>query len=97
VARLDGKSAVVIGGASGIDAAAACLFVAEGARVVITDVQSDRGNELAAGLGEHANFIPQDVTHATEWDEVIGGTEARFGTINVLINNVGMARTLKSD
>jgi NAD(P)-dependent dehydrogenase (short-subunit alcohol dehydrogenase family) len=51
------------------------------------------GNELAAGLGEHANFIPQGVTHATEWDEVIGGTEARFGTINVLSNNVGMAGT----
>lgn len=96
MARLDGKSAIVTGGASGIGAATTRLFIAEGAQVMITDVQTDRGNELAATLGEHASFMRHDVTRAAEWDEVIGATEAKFGKINVLINNAGIAGTFKA-
>ena len=70
MAQLEGKVAIITGGASGIGEAAARLFVAEGAKVLIADMQLERGADLAEELGENASFMrvevrPVSYTHLT--------------------------------
>ncbi|MFJ8996179.1 SDR family NAD(P)-dependent oxidoreductase [Streptomyces sp. NPDC102279] len=91
MSRLSGKVAVITGGASGIGAACARRFVAEGARVVITDIRREEGEKFAAELGDAARFVQQDVTQADGWDAVIARAEEDFGPIAVLVNNAGIA------
>ena len=76
--RLEGKIAIITGAAQGMGAEHARVFVAEGARVVLTDVQEAAGAALAAELG------------TTDWDTVIAATREAFGPANVLLNNAGM-------
>lgn len=90
MARLEGKIAIVTGAARGMGASHARLFVREGAKVVLTDTRVDAGGALAAELGDAAHFIEHDVTSAADWDRVVTGAEARFGPINVLVNNAGI-------
>ncbi len=87
--RLDGKVAIITGAAQGMGEAHARRFVAEGAKVVMTDVNDD-GAKLAAELGENARFINADVTSLTHWRRVVEETEATFGPVTVLINNAGI-------
>jgi 3alpha(or 20beta)-hydroxysteroid dehydrogenase len=88
--RLDGKVAVISGGARGQGAAEARLFVAEGARVVIGDVLDTEGKEVAAELGEAGHFVHLDVTDEASWQAAIGEAETRFGPVSVLVNNAGV-------
>lgn len=88
--RLDGKVAVISGGARGQGAGEARLFVAEGARVVIGDVLDAEGKEVAAELGDAGHFVHLDVTDEASWQSAIGEAEARFGPVNVLVNNAGV-------
>lgn len=88
--RVEGKVAVVTGGAQGMGAAHARLLAEHGARVVIADVSDDAGNELAAELGYDAAFVHLDVTDADQWRALVGATNAMFGPIDVLINNAGI-------
>jgi 3alpha(or 20beta)-hydroxysteroid dehydrogenase len=89
--RLDGKVAIITGGARGQGAAEARLFVAEGARVVIGDVLDDAGAEIADELGSDAAIYTHlDVTHEDQWHDVIALTEDRFGPVTVLVNNAGI-------
>ena len=88
--RLDGKVAIVTGAAQGMGEAHARAFIAEGARVVLTDVNVGAGTSLAAELGEAAHFVAHDVTREDDWAEVVAATEARFGRVTVLINNAGV-------
>jgi 3alpha(or 20beta)-hydroxysteroid dehydrogenase len=88
--RLKGKVAIVTGAAQGMGEAEARLFVAEGAKVVMTDVQEARGAAIARELGPNAHFIRHDVTDKAGWGKVIEETEAKFGLITVLINNAGI-------
>lgn len=88
--RLSGKVAIVTGAAQGMGEAEARLFVAEGAKVIMTDVQKDIGSKIAAELGPNALFIEQDVTRKDDWAQVVKEGEAKFGTINVLLNNAGI-------
>ncbi|AZI34913.1 putative oxidoreductase [Caenibius tardaugens NBRC 16725] len=88
--RLSGKVAIVTGGARGMGAATVRLFVAEGARVAITDVLDAEGNALAAELGDAARFYHQDVTSEAGWAEVVKQTEADLGPVDVLVNNAGI-------
>jgi 3alpha(or 20beta)-hydroxysteroid dehydrogenase len=90
MARLDGKVAIITGAAQGMGESHARLFVAEGAKVLLTDVNEERGNKLASELGENARFLKQDVTSLAEWQTVVETAEKEFGPVNVLVNNAGI-------
>lgn len=90
--RLDGKVAIVTGGARGQGEAAARLFVAEGAVVVIGDVLEDAGRQVAAELAGNALFKTLDVRSETSWQELVDAAERRYGSVTVLVNNAGIVR-----
>jgi 3alpha(or 20beta)-hydroxysteroid dehydrogenase len=90
--RLDGKVALITGGARGQGAAEAERFAAEGATVVITDVLDDDGAATASRLGDAVTFVHHDVTSEQEWDAVVGGVVEVHGRIDVLVNNAGIFR-----
>jgi NAD(P)-dependent dehydrogenase (short-subunit alcohol dehydrogenase family) len=87
--KLDGRVAVITGGASGIGAATARLFVEEGARVLIADMQRDVGEEYAASLGENADFRAVNVTNEDDVAAAIAQAHDRWGTLDVIFNNAG--------
>jgi 3(or 17)beta-hydroxysteroid dehydrogenase len=88
--QLQDKIAIVTGGAKGLGAAIAQLFVKEGARVILTDVDAASGAETARRLGERASFERHDVRLESEWERIIGLTVAKFGRLDVLVNNAGV-------
>lgn len=88
--RLDGKVAIITGASQGMGEAHARRFVAEGAKVVLTDILADKGTALAEELGDSALFVKQDVTDAVEWDNVVQAAEEKFGPVNILVNNAGI-------
>jgi NAD(P)-dependent dehydrogenase (short-subunit alcohol dehydrogenase family) len=87
--QLDGKAAVVTGGASGIGAATARLFVAEGARVVIADVLDDAGERLAAELRDSCVYVRTDVSDEAQVSRAIATAAQRFGGLDCVFNNAG--------
>src|SRR4051812_7763015 len=90
--RLDGKVALITGGARGQGAAEATLFADEGAAVVITDVLDDVGKETAAGIGSAATYHHHDVRIEADWTSVVEAVLAEHGQIDILINNAGIFR-----
>lgn len=94
--RLSGKVAIITGAAQGMGEAHAKLFVAEGAKVILTDLNDRDGQALADSLGENAMFIRQDVSKKADWDRVMQEGEARFGTVNVLVANAGVIGKVSS-
>ncbi len=88
--RLDGKVALVTGGARGQGEAEVRLFAAEGARVIISDVLVDDGRALAAELGDNVAFNRHDVSSEEEWDAAIVFAREHFGGLHVLVNNAGI-------
>jgi 3alpha(or 20beta)-hydroxysteroid dehydrogenase len=93
VGKLDGKVAIVTGGARGQGGAEATLFRSEGAEVIVTDVLRDDGERLAKEIG--ATFIAHDVRSEEEWNEVVRQTIGRHGRIDVLVNNAGIFHRAK--
>ena len=91
--RLDGKVALITGGARGQGASEAELFAAAGARVVITDVLAE-GADTAERLGDAVEFLHQDVTDEGRWTEVVRTVIARHGRLDVLVNNAGIFPTV---
>jgi NAD(P)-dependent dehydrogenase (short-subunit alcohol dehydrogenase family) len=92
--RVEGKVAIVTGGASGIGAACAETLAREGAKVVLTDVDGPRGEALAERLraaGLQARFLHQDVTDEARWTEVVAETERLFGGLHIMVANAGIA------
>jgi NAD(P)-dependent dehydrogenase (short-subunit alcohol dehydrogenase family) len=87
--KLDGKVAVITGGASGIGDATVRLFVEEGCRVVIADVQDDRGARLAEELGKSASYLHADVSQEAHVSGAIAHAVSRFGRLDCLFNNAG--------
>lgn len=87
--RLDGKIAIITGAARGQGAEEARLFVAEGATVVLTDVLDEDGERTAAGL-ERAEYLHLDVRSESEWQQVVDGTVARHGRVDILVNNAAI-------
>jgi 3alpha(or 20beta)-hydroxysteroid dehydrogenase len=90
VGRLDGKVALITGGARGQGAQEAQLFASEGAAVVITDVLDDEGKQTAAGIGERATYHHHDVTREADWSSVVEAVIAEHGQLDVLVNNAGI-------
>ena len=90
--RLDGKVALITGAARGQGEAEARLFAAEGARVMLGDVLDDDGEVVAKELGERAAYLHHDVTSEADWEAIVNATIARFGRVDVLINNAGVFR-----
>lgn len=89
--RLDGKVAIITGGARGMGTAHAKRFVEEGAKVMITDILETEGKAMASEIGGSIKFMKHDVTKALEWEQVITETESAFGPVSVLVNNAGIA------
>ena len=90
--RMEGKIALVTGGAGGIGSAICRLFAAEGAKVVVADVDSGRGEAVVTeitGSGGEAIYIYLDVTKEEDWERAIASTVMQFGGLNVLVNNAG--------
>ena len=92
VGRLDGKVAIITGGARGQGAAEARLFATEGARVVIGDILDDDGELVAKELGDEAIYRHHDVTTEAGWSEIVADTVSTFGRLDVLVNNAGIFR-----
>ncbi|NTW39624.1 MAG: SDR family NAD(P)-dependent oxidoreductase, partial [Cellulomonadaceae bacterium] len=90
MARLDGKVAIVTGGARGMGAEDARRLVAEGASVVIGDVLDAPGKLLADELGDKAVFVHLDVASAESWAAAVEAAHAAFGPVDVLVNNAGV-------
>jgi len=91
--RLVGKVALITGGARGMGASEAQLFIDEGARVVITDVREDVGQETAKRLspdGSACVFLRHDVTQESDWKAVVDEVIKSFGQIDILVNNAGI-------
>jgi 3alpha(or 20beta)-hydroxysteroid dehydrogenase len=88
---LEGKTAIVTGGAQGIGAAVVELMLEEGANVVIGDVRQQEGNALVERLGtQAARYVRLDVTDEDEWANAIAEAENAYGPVNVLVNNAGI-------
>jgi NAD(P)-dependent dehydrogenase (short-subunit alcohol dehydrogenase family) len=88
---LAGKVAIVTGGASGIGRGIVEKFVAEGARVVVADVESDRGEDLAAALGPGACFRRTDVSEPEQLGAAVAAAVEKFGGLHVMVNNAGVS------
>src|SRR6266566_4629855 len=91
--RLDGKVALITGGARGMGKSHVRHFVAEGARVVFGDVLDDRGAAVAAGLGEQScRYLHHDVTSSGDWAAAVALAADAFGRLDVLVNNAGVLK-----
>jgi len=88
--KLDGRVAIVTGGARGQGAAEGKLFVEEGATVFVTDVLADDGAKTAAEIG--ATFVEHDVTDPAQWSALVDRVVGEHGRLDVLINNAGILR-----
>lgn len=92
--RLEGKVALISGGARGMGAAEAILFAREGASVVIGDVLEDEGRQVEAQIGEaggHALFLNLDVTSEADWTNAVAATVSKYGKLDILVNNAGVS------
>ena len=94
--RVEGKVAVITGGASGIGEATVRRFCEEGARVVIADIQEDRGKALAEELGDVARFARVDVTEEDQVAAAVADAVDNFGRLDVMFNNAGIVGALGS-
>ena len=98
--RLEGKVALISGGARGMGAAEARMFAREGASVTIGDLLEVEGRRVESEINEmggHAIFVPLDVTSESDWEEAARITVERFGKLDILVNNAGILATNAGD
>ena len=94
MSRLSGQTAIITGGASGIGAASARLFVAEGARVLIADMRSEPGERLAKELGDAAAFCQVDVSREADVQNAVEEAQRRWDRLDCIFNNAGFGGAL---
>ena len=94
--RLAGKVAIVTGGASGIGRASARLMAAEGAAIVIGDIDAAGGSAVAAEIGAQARFVETDVSRSGDCERLVDAAVDAFGAVHVLHNNAYWARTAQT-
>jgi 3alpha(or 20beta)-hydroxysteroid dehydrogenase len=87
--RLQGKVALVTGGAQGIGAAIARKLAEHGAKVAIGDIQHEKGSATAASIGDAASFVPLDVTDPESWSAAVAEVVSRHSGFDILVNNAG--------
>ena len=90
--RLKDKVCLITGGAAGIGKATALRFAAEGAKVVICDVNQEAGEALLEALGSEASFYKLNVADRAEVQTWVDDVMAKYGRIDVLVNNAGVTR-----
>ena len=98
--RLEGKVAIITGGANGMGAEECRIFAREGAKVVIADIVEEEGRKLEAEIAESggdAVFMKLDVTSESDWADAVEATVARYGKLDVLVNNAGVSGTHDAD
>jgi NAD(P)-dependent dehydrogenase (short-subunit alcohol dehydrogenase family) len=95
--RLEGKVAIVTGGASGMGRSEAAIFAREGARVMVADILDAEGEQVAKAIGDAARFRRLDVTSESDWAALVAATERELGKVDILVNNAGISGTYTSD
>lgn len=88
--RLDGKIVLITGAASGIGRAIGSLFAAEGATLILTDINDELGQEVALKMGNQAEYMHLDVSQELDWQRVSDGIENKHSRLDVVINNAGI-------
>ena len=91
--RMDGKVALISGGARGMGASEARLFAREGAAVVIGDILDEEGEAAAASIaadGGRSRYVHLDVTQEADWEAAVAAAVSQFGSLDVLVNNAGI-------
>ena len=98
--RLEGKVALVTGGANGMGAEECRLFAREGAKVAIGDILADQGRQVEAEIveaGGEAMFVNLNVADEASWESAVAAIAARFGKLDVLVNNAGISGSGETD
>ena len=98
--RLDGKVALISGGARGMGAEEARIFAREGAKVIIGDISEEEGKAVEAQINEAAGqalFVHLDVTKEEDWAKAVEQAVTRFGKLDVLVNNAGISSRAFTD
>lgn len=98
--RLEGKVAIISGGARGMGATEARMFASEGAKVVFGDVLDDLGKQVEAEINEsggEAVYVPLDVTDESSWQSAVDTAVSRFGKLDILVNNAGIVNNQSRD
>ena len=98
--RLEGKVALISGGARGMGAEEARIFAREGAKVVIGDISEDEGKAVKAQIAEaggQALFVRLDVTEESDWTNAVNQAVSRFGKLDILVNNAGISSRAFTD
>lgn len=93
--KIEGKVFVVTGGASGLGAATATHLVAQGASVIMVDINHELGEEMQKRLGEKSKFVPLDVTNEIAVEQFFKQLEQDYGQLNGLINCAGIGPSAK--
>jgi len=98
--RLEGKVALISGGARGMGAEEARIFAREGAKVIIGDISEDEGKAVKAQIAEaggQALFVRLDVTEESDWTNAVNQAVSRFGKLDILVNNAGISSRAFTD
>lgn len=90
--RLQDKISIITGASKGLGEANSRLFIAEGAKVIMTDIDKEAGELLAQELGANAEFIYQDVRDEESWKTLVEDVVKRYGGLDVLVNNAGVVK-----
>ncbi|HIM48219.1 MAG TPA: SDR family NAD(P)-dependent oxidoreductase, partial [Dehalococcoidia bacterium] len=98
--RLEGKVAIITGGAHGMGAEEAKLFAREGAKVVVADIREEDARKVEAEIAEaggEAMIVMLDVSQEDQWAQAVAQVVARFGKLDILVNNAGISGSGETD